>query len=74
MFLTGKFIESRGCNSVLIQTVNNNLAILALYNAPVLSKPLYLKIWAGKNEGILNLTEVASEKIYLRALPDLHTF
>ena len=74
MYPAAKFICSPGCNSVSIQTVTNDAAILALYYAPMLSKPVYIKIGAGKNERILNLTEVASAKIFLRTLPDLHAF
>ena len=33
-----------------------------------------LKIGAGKNERILNLTEAASKKYFLGALPGLHAF
>ena len=52
--------------AISIQTVNGDVAILALYYVSMLSKPLYIKIVARKNERILNLIEVAS-KIFLRA-------
>ena len=74
MFLAAKFISSRGWNSVSIQTAYSDVADLVLYYAPMLSKPFCIKIGAGKNERILNLTEVASEKNILRALHDLHAF
>ena len=49
---------------ILIQTVNGDVAILALYYVSMLSKPLYIKIVARKNEKILNLIEVASKKFF----------
>ena len=65
MFLAAKFVNSRGCNNVSIQTVKNDVAILALNYPPMLSKPLYIKSGARKSRRILNLTEVASEKNFL---------
>ena len=49
---------------ILIQTVNGDVAILALYYVSMLSKPLYIKIVARKNEKILNLIEVASKNFF----------
>ena len=40
----------------------------------MLSKPLYVKIGAGKNERIPNVTVAASEKNFLRALAGLYDF
>ena len=74
MFLATKFVSSRGCNSGSIQTFDSDVAIVVLYYAPMLSKPLYTKIGAGKNERILNVTETPFQKNFLRALPGLHTF
>ena len=51
--------------AISIQTVNGDVAILALYYVSMLSKPLYIKIVARKNERILNLIDVASKKIFL---------
>ena len=62
MFLAAKFVNSRGCNSVSIQTVKSDVAILALNYAPMLSKPFYIKSGGRKSRRILNLTQVASEK------------
>ena len=45
-----------------------------LYYPPMLSKTLYIKIGAEKNERILNVTKAPFEKNFLRALPGLHTF
>ena len=64
IFLGAKFVSTRGCNNVSIHTVNSDVAILALYYAPMLSNPSYTKIGAGKNENTLNLTEVASENFF----------
>ena len=50
--------------AISIQTVNGDVAILALYNVSMLSKSLYIKIVARKNEKILNLIEVASKKFF----------
>ena len=36
MFLAAKFIGSRSCNNISIKTVNNDVAILSLYYAPML--------------------------------------
>ena len=47
--------------AISIQTVNGDVAILALYYVSMLSKSLYIKIVARKNEKILNLIEVASK-------------
>ena len=74
MFLATKFVSSRGCNSGSIQSFDSDVAILVLYYAPILSKPLYTKIGAGKNERILNVTEAPFQKNFLRALPGLHIF
>ena len=76
MFIAAKLVSSRGCNSVSIQTVDSDVSILALYYAPMVSKSLYIKIRATKkkNERTLNVTEVTSEKYFLRALPGLNTF
>ena len=68
MFLASKFIGSRGCSNVSIQTVNSVVAILALYYVPLLSKSLYMKTGAGKNERIVNATETLSRKNYLLSL------
>ena len=38
----------------------------------LLSKPLYIKIGAGKN--VLNVTDTPFQKNFLRALPGLHAF
>ena len=62
IFLAAKFIGGRGCNKLSIQTVNNNVAALALYYALMLSKLLYSKIGALKNERILSTTDTSSEK------------
>ena len=50
--------------AISIQTVNGDVAILALYYVSMLSKLLYIKIVARKNEKILNLIEVASKKFF----------
>ena len=61
IFLATKFVSTRGCNSISIQTVNYDVAVLAFYYAPMLSKPLYIKI-------------EALPCPFLRALPGLHAF
>ena len=40
----------------------------------MLSKPLYKKIGAGKNERILNFIKAPFEKNFLRDLPGSHAF
>ena len=74
MLIAEKFVSSRGCNSVSIQTVNSNVTIFALHYAPMLSKPLYINIGVRKHERILNFFETPFEKNFLRALPGLHVF
>ena len=50
--------------AISIQTVNGDVAILALYYVSMLSKLLYIKIVARKNERILNVIDVASKKLF----------
>ena len=45
MFLAAKFRSSCGYNSVSIQTVNSDLAILARYYAPNLTKEASAKVY-----------------------------
>ena len=68
MVLAAKFVSSCGYNTVSIQALDSDVAILSLHYALMLSKPLYTKIGAGKNEIILNNTEVPLERNFLRAL------
>lgn len=48
MLLAAKFISSCGCSSLSIQTFGSDVAIFALYYAPMLPKPLFVKTRAGK--------------------------
>ena len=50
---------------LLINLIFDSVAILALYYTPMLSKPLYIEIRAGKNARILS---------FLRPLPGLRIF
>ena len=45
MFLAAKFMSSCGYNRVSVQTVNSDLAILARYYAPNLTKEATAKIY-----------------------------
>ena len=73
MLLASKIVSSRGCNSESIQTVASDAAISAFYYAPMLSSH-YIKIGAGKNESILNVTDAPFQKNFLKPLPGLHAF
>ena len=73
MLLAAKIISSRGCNSESIQTVASDAAISAFYYAPMLSSH-YIKIGAGKNESILNVTDAPFQKNFLKPPPGLHVF
>ena len=66
-FFAAKFVSSRGSNILSIQT-------FALYYGLILSKPLYIKIGARKNESILKVTKAPPEKNLFEALPGFHAF
>ena len=74
MFLAAKFFSSRCLNGVSIQTVDSDFAIFALLYAPILSRPLYIKIGAGKNKKIKNVIKAPFEKNFMIALIGLHAF
>ena len=74
MFLAASYASSRGSNSVTIQTVDSDVAILGCYFAPSIGTELYVNIGTGKYERLLNVSQAQFEGKLSRALPRLHAF
>ena len=66
-----KSVSGPGCNGVLIETVDSDVAILALDYAPMLSGPLYMGIGVRGDQRVLNVNEtrLTSWELYLPLSP-----
>ena len=76
MFLSAKRAESFGFQSVVIVTVDTDIAVYSIYFQQFLEVELFAKIGNGKDKRLLKITKTSSElgKDLCAALPALHCF
>ena len=76
VFLCTKHAESFGFQSVVIVTVDTDIAVYSIYFQQFLEVELFVKMGNGKDKGLLKIANVSSElgKDLCVALPVLHCF
>ena len=76
VFLCAKHAESFGFQSVVIVTVDTDIAVYSIYFQQFLEAELFVKISNGKDKRLLKIVNISSKlgKDLCAALPALHCF